>query len=300
MSDNVHALAQRGRLQSDCGWLLLLGFALMYVPTVFSMAHELWMNDDQTQGPVVLAVIGYLFWEARATFKQVGRGESAQPLAIAGFVLGLLMYMLGRSQGIFMLEVGSVLPILSALLYLHGGASLLRKHWFALVFLLFLIPLPGTVVQYLTMPMKAGISYCTEHVLYWLGYPIARSGVTLHIAQYRLLVADACAGLHTVFTLEAMGLMYLKLIDHMSGVRNTVLAVLIVPIGFIANVIRVMALVLITYYFGDEAGQGFLHGFAGMVLFMSALLLIVSVDSLLQRVGSARKCRMPVLAEPAS
>ena len=49
-----------------------------------------------------------------------------------------------------------------------------------------------------------------------------------------------------------------------------------------ANVIRVMVLTLITYHFGDEAGQGFLHGFAGMVLFLSALLLIIAVDSILQ------------------
>jgi hypothetical protein len=33
---------------------------------------------------------------------------------------------------------------------------------------------------------------------------------------------------------------------------------------------------------GDEAGQGFLHGFAGMVLFMAALLLIIGTDSLLR------------------
>jgi exosortase/archaeosortase family protein len=60
------------------------------------------------------------------------------------------------------------------------------------------------------------------------------------------------------------------------------LAILIVPISFAANVIRVVTLSLITYHFGDEAGQGFLHGFAGMVLFLSALLLIMSFDYFLQ------------------
>ena len=33
--------------------------------------------------------------------------------------------------------------------------------------------------------------------------------------------------------------------------------------------------------FGDEAGQGFVHGFAGMVLFLVALALILFTDSLL-------------------
>jgi len=51
-----------------------------------------------------------------------------------------------------------------------------------------------------------------------------------------------------------------------------------VPISFAANIVRVSILVLVTYYFGDEAGQGFVHGFAGMVLFLVALCLILTVD----------------------
>ena len=69
---------------------------------------------------------------------------------------------------------------------------------------------------------------------------------------------------------------------HDSLFRNVTLAILIIPISFTANVIRVVVLTLITYHFGDEAGQGFLHGFAGMVLFITALLIIMGVDSLLQ------------------
>lgn len=56
------------------------------------------------------------------------------------------------------------------------------------------------------------------------------------------------------------------------------------PISFTANVIRVVVLTLITYHFGDEAGQGFLHGFAGMVLFMAALMMTILADSLIRAV----------------
>jgi len=69
-----------------------------------------------------------------------------------------------------------------------------------------------------------------------------------------------------------------------------------VPISFVANVIRVMVLTLITYHFGDEAGQGFLHGFAGIVLFLTALLLIMGTDSLLHtglRLRSGRAAVVP-------
>jgi exosortase/archaeosortase family protein len=131
------------------------------------------------------------------------------------------------------------------------------------------------------MPMKMAVSY-VENILFLADYPIAVMASSYRIGQYQLLVADACAGLQTVLTLEALGMFYLNVIQHTSVFRNVTLAILIVPISFIANVIRVISLTLITYYLGDEAGQGYLHGFAGMVLFLSALFLIISMDMLLQ------------------
>jgi len=49
----------------------------------------------------------------------------------------------------------------------------------------------------------------------------------------------------------------------------------------VANIVRVIILVLVTYHFGDEAGQGFVHGFAGIVLFIVALLLMLVLDRIL-------------------
>ena len=82
--------------------------------------------------------------------------------------------------------------------------------------------------------------------------------------------------------LEALGILYLNLVHHQSMLRNIALPILIIPISFTANVIRVIVLALITYYWGSAAGQGFLHGFAGMVLFIAGLLLMFGTDSLLR------------------
>jgi multisubunit Na+/H+ antiporter MnhB subunit len=39
-----------------------------------------------------------------------------------------------------------------------------------------------------------------------------------------------------------------------------------------------MVLILVTYHLGDEAGQGFLHGFAGIMLFVIGLLFLFVLD----------------------
>jgi exosortase len=147
------------------------------------------------------------------------------------------------------------------------------------------------MVDALTLPMRTGVSHAAEILLYNLGYPISRSGVILQIGQYQLLVADVCAGLHTLLTLEALGVLYLHVVRHESFVRNLLLTLWIVPISFSANVIRVCILALITYHFGDAAGQGFLHGFAGIALFVSALFLIIGVDAALQWLVGLRQQR---------
>jgi exosortase B len=193
--------------------------------------------------------------------------------------------MVGRSQDILLLEIGSQIFVFSGILLLTRGMQALKAMWFPLFFVLFMIPLPGPFIDAVTMPMKMAVSYVAENVLFFAGYPIARTGVILQIGQYQLLVADACAGMHTLISLEALGLLYLNLVRHDSLFRNITLAILIVPISFTANVIRVMVLTLVTYYFGDAAGQGFVHGFAGMVLFIVALTLVMSMDSILQYVA---------------
>lgn len=261
-------------------WPVLFGLAALYVPTYFYLAAGLWGSDDQAHGPIVLAVVLFLAWQKREViFTATNTGNPTSGWALLLF--GLACYIVGRSQDILMLDIGSQIFVLAGILLLTRGWLALKAMWFPLFFILFMIPLPGFFLDAVTLPMKIAVSIVAENVLYWFDYPIARSGVVIQIGQYQLLVADACAGMHTLISLEALGLLYLNLVRHDSLFRNITLALLIVPISFTANVIRVMVLTLVTYYFGDAAGQGFVHGFAGMVLFIVALTLIMFVDSAL-------------------
>lgn len=263
-------------------WPVLAGMLVLYVPTFLDLARGLWSTESYAHGPIILCLSVWLIVRQWPAMLEASEGKSGAVIGWPIGVFGLLFYIIGRSQGIVMAELGSFILLLVAILLVVRGGSALKAQWFPFFFMLFMIPLPGAIVDVVTMPMKMAVSYVTDAILFTAGYPIARSGVILQIGQYKLLVADACAGLQTLLTLEALGLFYLNVVRHTSVFRNVGLALLIVPISFTANVIRVITLTLITYYFGDEAGQGFLHGFAGMVLFASALLLIIGVDSLLQ------------------
>lgn len=265
-------------------FLLACGYLAVYVPTFWNLFHGIWRTDAQSHGPIVLVVCAWLFWHK-------GREALRDPTvtlmpgsrwSLAVLATGSALYIVGRSQGLYILEVGSLVPISAALILLIFGKQVLARLWFVFFFMLFLVPLPGSIVDAVTQPLKLAVSVAAEHVLYAAGYPISRSGVVLVVGPYQLLVADACAGLNSLFTLEALGLLYLNVVRHSSAVRNIALALLIVPISFSANVVRVLILSLVTFHFGDAAGQGFLHEFSGMVLFLTALALIVFVDGALR------------------
>lgn len=264
--------------------VLAFGLALLYGPTAYVLATTLWSTDRQAHGPIVLAMGAWFFWFKTRQMRQDGVVPNPQPLAGAVLLFfGLLLYVVGRSQGLPLLDVGSLIPVLLGVALLCVGSAYVKRLWFAFFFLLFAIPLPASFVDAVTQPMKLAVSVGAEWLLHVLDYPVARSGVILQLGPYQLLVADACAGLNSLFTLESLGLLYMNVNRHTSVARNALLAALIVPISYTSNVVRVLVLALITYHFGDEAGQGFLHGFSGMVLFLTALLLIVSIDALLRR-----------------
>ena len=276
------------RAGTDGSWLLAgVGFAAMYLPVYWWAANGIWQSEEQGHGALILAVLVWLFWGLRHEIAAVPRTPApawAWPL----FAFGLLVYVVGRMFSISILEFGSQPFVVAGILLHLKGAKALRVAWFPLVYFVFMVPLPGILVDAITGPLKQWISAIVVELLYHVGYPITRNGVMITIGNYQMLVADACSGLHSMYSLSALGTLFMYIMARKSLVHNALMLATILPIAFVANIVRVIVLVLITYHFGDEAGQGFLHGAAGIVLMLVALLIFFSVDGLLWHLQTRR------------
>jgi exosortase B len=263
-------------------WFIALGgFAAMFAPVYWLAAHGIWQTDENGHGPIILAVLLYLFWTKWRAIVEAPH----EPAPVAGwtvFGLGLLLYVFGRAFNISSVEFASQIPVVAGALLLLRGRQALRVAWFPVLYLVFMVPLPGSLVDAITGPLKSWISDIVESLLYAAGYPIARTGVVLSIGQYQLLVADACSGLHSMFSLAALGTLFMYMMNRRSRLHNAIMLASILPIAFVSNVVRVIVLVLVTYHLGDEAGQGFLHGTAGIVLMLVALGILFALDALLK------------------
>ncbi len=273
-------------------WLgVAAGLAALLLPSWWDAAHSLWQTDELAHAPLILAISAWLFWQVRQAVLQA-------PDATRGgwgwllLALGLALYALGRTAGVSSVEFASQVVVVAAVLLLLKGGAGLRRAWFAVFFLIFMVPLPGTLVDALTEPLKHWISMIVVETLHAVGYPIGRSGVVITVGPYELLVADACSGLNSMFSLAALGALFIHVVGRQGRLHTALLVAAIVPIAFAANIVRVISLVLVTYHFGDAAGQGFLHGAAGIVLLLAALAAFFALDAgLLRWLPHARRER---------
>ena len=265
-------------------WLALIaGFAAMYVPLYWAAAHGIWQSEEQGHGAIILAVMLWLFWTLRHDIDRLP-SKPSPVLGCAVFGAGVLVYVVGRIFDISILGFASQPLVVAGALLLMRGTAAIRLAWFPLVYFIFMVPLPGMLVDAITGSLKGLIANLVESLLYMAGYPIARSGVILSIGPYQLQVADACSGLNSMFSLSALGTLFIYIMGRKTKLHMAVMLAAILPIAFVANIIRVITLVLVTYYLGDEAGQGFLHGAAGMVLMLVALFFFFVLDWVLDRV----------------
>lgn len=258
--------------------IVILGLAALVLPTMVEVAQFSWSTEQGGHGPLVLASGAWLLW------RELKQAE-ANPVpgsALIGFPLFLAfltIFILARITGILEIEAFAMYGAVIAGAYLLVGGLVLRSVWFPLVYLAFTLPPPDSVVAAVTQPIKIWISEGAVSFLHALGYPIASSGVTIQIAQYELLVAAACAGLNSIVTLGALCMFYIYLRHGSNLAAFLVLGATVIPIAVFANFVRVLVLILVTYYFGDAAAQGFLHDLAGLLLFGVSLLTIFAIDT---------------------
>ncbi|WP_375420726.1 exosortase V [uncultured Sphingomonas sp.] len=266
-----------------------LGIAALAIPTLLDLASRGWGTDAAAHAPIVFATAIWIFARSAGQAASVASPPPAWR-AVLLLVPLLLLYAASRITGL--LEVRGLAAYLSivAVLYAVGGLPVLKVLWFPILYSIFLIPIPETFIDVGTQPIKLAISKTVVGLLSALGYPVATSGVSIYIGQFELLIAAACAGLNSLISLTAIGSFYVYLRHNASWRYTLILVLAIFPIAVFANFIRVLMLVLLTYYGGEAVAQGFLHEFAGLFMFVVAVLMIFLIDrivgALLYRFGS--------------
>ena len=261
------------------------GLALLYLPSYVGFATGIWREDAYAHGPLVLAVAIWLAWRERAA---LSAGEPARLAGGLALAVGLALWLLGRTQSLPLFEAASHVPVAAGLVLLAGGWAALRRLAFPVLFLVFLVPWPGFVLEAATGPLKQFVSVAVAQLLALLGYAVERNGVVLALGGQEMLVADACSGLNSIVSLLALGLLYLHLTGPRSRARCLAVLASIVPLAIVGNVLRVLILVLVTHHAGAPAAEGWLHAALGLLVFAIALGGMLWIGDGAKRDGAKR------------
>ncbi len=263
------------------GAVFVLGWLALYLPVYWSFAEGPWRRDENAHALIVMAIAAGAAGVRLATAPFALTRKPGE-IALGGvFILaGLAAAMAGRISEAELIASASQTPLaLGAALALFGWAGV-KRLWFPIALTLYLIIWPGWALDAVTGPLKIAVSQTVAAALYAAGLPVAHAGAVISAGPYQLLVADACAGLNSLIALTAVGAVYLHMVKHADWRVNAAVLASLIPIAVIANICRVALLVVITWFMGFDAGQGFLHDGAGLLMFAIALALVFAVDAL--------------------
>jgi exosortase len=288
-TESVQRSAMSAAAESRSVNLAFLGalgasFFVAYLPTYAKLAGGAWQSEQEGHGPFIMIMAAWAAWLQRDKLRSI----DLRPAPIAGWItllLSLLTMAITRSQDLLMVEFATQIPVLLGCILLIGGWAMARIFAFPLAFLVFSIPPPGWLLDAFTVPLKVWVSDVVSNFLYNLGYPVAQNGVIIMIGSYELMVKDACSGMNSIFVLPAIGFFYALEFVPDDPLRKLILILSTVPIAILANIFRVLALVLGAYYLGVDRIEGLFHNATGIALWVFALILFFLFDRALVGFG---------------
>ena len=272
----------RGRLPPAAILLVAAAGLAIAAPTLYRLGTQVWSKEIGAHGPIVLATGAWLMWRRLPALRAEGvRGNIFLSVAMA--VAALAIYVFGRAYDLLSLEAAGLYGFGLTVLYDQFGLRAMLRSWFPIFYLGLLLPVPGWMLDEFTAPLKLLVSSLAAGIVTPFGIPLVQSGVTMTVGPYQLLVEDACSGLNSLIGLIAITTFYIYLLRNAGWKYSLFLVALIIPIAIIANALRIVILILLTYFFGDAVGQGFLHVTAGLFLFAVSLLLMFLIDHAVSR-----------------
>jgi EpsI family protein len=263
---------------------IITGLLAVSYAGAFRELYRTWTAADSyySHGFLIPPICLYFVWQKRAEL----RAATLEP-TLAGFALlvpACLLLLAGDSLGLRLLGQFSLLPMIAGLILVFFGRRHLALLWFPLVFLLFMIPIPPSITQSLSLRIKLLATDSAVRLARLFTLPMVRDGSFVHFGNDQLLVGEVCGGLRSFIALIAFG----ALMSYMSKARlwaRLVILLVAGPVAIASNMLRIFALCVVAYFLGSQFATGRVHDVSGILIFVVAFILLFSFEALLRRIA---------------
>jgi exosortase C (VPDSG-CTERM-specific) len=238
-----------------------------------------WGHDLFSHVLMVPFVSAYLIWIRRA---EIGAGTKPAYGVGAGFLAGALLLLGGywqTSQDGMNFSPADVLAtqmlafwcvLMSGLAFAFGTATLLR-FCFALGFLLFAIPFPDFLTDWVARGLQLGSADAAEFLLRLSGMPVLRDGTRFDLPGFTMNVAPECSGIHSTLVLFIVSCVagYLLL----RTTRNRFILVLaVIPLALLRNGLRIFTIGQLCVNVDPDMIDSYIHRKGGPIFFALSLI----------------------------
>jgi exosortase len=300
-------------------WLLLaITFVWFHWPVLSGLVGAWEREEDYQHGFVVPIFAAFLLWHRRdMILKSTGRGSWWGVAFLAAWIV---------LRAVAVYFKFDTLPAISMLFFFAGvalfvsGWQALRWSWPAIVFLFFMLQLPGSVHGLLSQRLQGLAARSSAYVIETLGIPTVLLGHVIQVGNppEPLDVARACSGLRMLMLFFAMCVAVAFLARRPLWEKLLIVASA-APIAVISNVVRIVLTAILCELarrwpsvVSIEEAREIIHNWVGYVVMMPTGLLLLWLETYLLSklmiaplperplVVGALAGQQPVASEPAA
>lgn len=266
--------------------LLLAGAFIALFWPVFQGLELDWRLPTYSHGYLIPLLAGYALWQRRAIWQQPMQPSYwGWPLLLAALLLLVLGVGIGEA---FMQRVALVLTLLGLTLTLAGSAYL-KKLAFPIGMLFLAIPLPYVIHKWLAYHLRFWDAQVAFDAVQALGVVAYLDSPFIIIPGMVLEVADDCSGIFSIISLTALAAIYAQMgPDDRPAWKKWAIFLAAIPISIAANVLRIILVVALAYYWGPQALDMDFHTTQAIFNFLIGVAMLAGFAHLLDRIRRRR------------
>jgi exosortase len=274
------------------GSLLAGALVWVYFPVLSEMVLR-WGNDSRYSHGFLVPLFSLFLLYILRDHLTGNRAWGPSWWGAALLLVGLATHAAGSFVYFEWLKDMSLLPTLAGVAVLLGGWPALKWAWPAVVFQVFMVPLPFWLEVGLAQPLQRIGTLVSCYAIQTLGFAAYSEGNIIRMGDVKIGVVEACSGLSMLLTFFALSTATAILVRRPLWERLLLVASA-VPIALAANISRIIVTAVLFKVAGVYWGELVFHTLAGYLMILWALGILWAELQLIAWVLPTREVADPL------